>query len=163
MNLENIKKEAIDVGLISLYFFFCFAIFMILKKLIHFEYKISFYGWSAALVGALAIGKVIFLFNKSSISKKIKHARPINEILLKALVYTFLVFAVIILEKSIHYWLEDQVLLSWSTTLFGAGRGALLLAHSIYIYFCFLGFYFSHFLIELFGKEKLIKILTERR
>lgn len=163
MKLDKIKKEMIEVGIITFYFFSCFALFMLLKKLILFEHKITFYGWSTAIIGALAIGKVVFIFDKSPISKRIKHSKPINEILFKASVYTILVFVVSILEKTIHYWIEQPSLESWSFTLFGSGHGALLLAHSIYILFCFMGFFFIHFLIEQFGREKLIKILTEPR
>jgi len=43
------------------------------------------------------------------------------------------------------------------------GKGAMLLAHAIYIYFCFIGFYFIHFLVEMFGKDKLYKLLTTTR
>ncbi len=163
MKISKLKEEMLEIGLITLYFFTCFAIFMILKKLILFEHNITFYGWSSAIIGALAIGKVVFIFDKSPISKRIKHSRPINEIIIKAFAYTLVVFGVTLLEKTIHYWLEEPMTLSWSSTLFGSGRGALLLAHSIYIYFCFIGFYFIHFLIKLLGREKLIKILTEPR
>jgi hypothetical protein len=163
MKLDKLKQEMIAVGMITLYFFLWFALFMILKKLILYEHKITFYGWSSAIIGALLIGKVVFIFDKSPISKRIKHSRPIQEIIIKAFAYTLLVFIVTLLEKTIHFWLEDPLLLSWSSALFGSGRGALLLAHTIYIYFCFLGFYFIHFLIKLLGREKLIKLLTEPR
>jgi len=152
-----------EVGLITLYFFTCFALFMIIKKLVLFEHKISFYGWSTALVGALLMGKVVFLIDKLPIHKWLKHLPPINEILFKALVYTILVFAVIVLEKTVHFWLEDPLLGTWQSHLFGHGKGALLLAHSIYIYFCFIGFYFIHFLVEMFGREKILDLLTTRR
>ena len=32
MNREKIKKELLDVGLITLYFFTCFAVFIIIKS-----------------------------------------------------------------------------------------------------------------------------------
>jgi hypothetical protein len=163
MNIENIKKEALDVGLITLYFFTCFAIFMVIKKLVLFEHKITFYGWSTALVGALIMGKVVFLIDKLPIHQWLKHLKPIYEILFKALVYTILVFVVSILEKSAHFWLENPLIGTWQTHLYGHGKGALMLAHSIYIYFCFIGFYFIHFLSEMFGREKIIKLLTSKR
>ncbi len=163
MNLDKVKKEMIDVGLITLYFFLCFAIFMIIKKLVLFQHNITFYGWSTALIGALAIGKVVFIIDKSPLQKALAHLKPIYEILVKALFYTILVFLVSILEKTIHYWIEDSLLGTWQLHLFGHGKGAMLLAHSIYIYFCFVGFFFIHFLVEMFGREKLINLLTTKR
>jgi len=163
MKLDKAKKEMIDVGLITLYFFTCFALFMVIKKLVLFQYSISFYGWSTAFIGALAMGKVVFLIDKAPIHKWLKHLKPIQEILFKALVYTLLVYVVSIFEKTIHYWIEDPLLGTWQSHLFSNGKGAMLLAHSIYIYFCFVGFYFIHFLNEMFGRDKIIKLLTTKR
>ena len=61
MDVKKLKTEMIDVGYITLYFFICFAVFMIIKKLVLFEHKITFYGWSGAIIGALAMGKVVFI------------------------------------------------------------------------------------------------------
>jgi hypothetical protein len=163
MSLDKVKKEMIDVGLITLYFFTCFAIFMIIKKLVLFEYKISFYGWSTAVVGALIMGKVVFIIDKMPIHKWLKHLKPIYEILFKAIVYTLLVFIVSVLEKTVHYWIDNPLLGTWESHLFGHGKGAMMLAHSIYIYFCFVGFYFIHFLVEMFGRDKIIELLTKTR
>lgn len=163
MDAKKLKKEMIDVGYITLYFFTCFAVFMIIKKLVLFEYKITFYGWSSAAIGALAMGKIVFIIDKSPLYKWLKHLKPIYEILFKALIYTFLVFLVSILEKSIHFLIESPLLETWQSHVFGLGKGAMLLAHSIYIYFCFVGFYFIHFLMEMFDRDKIIKLLTTKR
>lgn len=161
--IDKVKNEMKEVGLITLYFFVCFALFMIIKKLVLFQYSISFYGWSAAFIGALAMGKVVFLIDKAPIHQWLKHLKPIQEILFKALVYTFLVYVVSILEKTIHYWIEDPIMGNWQSHLFSNGKSALLLAHAIYIYFCFVVFYFIHFLNEKFGRDKIIKLLTTAR
>jgi hypothetical protein len=163
MNVEKLKKEMIDVGYITAYFFACFAIFMVIKKLVLFQHHITFYGWSTAFIGALAIGKVVFIIDKSPVQKWLSHLKPYQEILLKAGAYSLLVFVVSVLEKTIHFWIEDPLLGSWQSHLFGHGNGAMLLAHFIYIYFCFIGFFLFHFLVEVFGREKLIHILTTKR
>ena len=163
MNVEKLKKEIIDVGYITLYFFSCFTIFMSIKKLVLFQHSITFYGWSTAFIGALAIGKVVFFIDKSPIQKWLSRLKPFQEILLKALTYSLLVFMISIIEKTIHFWVEDPLLGSWQSHLFGHGNAAMLLAHFIYIYFCFIGFFFIHFLVEMFGREKLINLLTKKR
>jgi hypothetical protein len=163
MNSENLKKEMKEVGLITLYFFTCFAIFIIIKKLVLFEHKLTFYGWSTALFGALVMGKAVFLIDKMPIHNWLKKLKPLNEIIFKAFVYTLLVFLVSVIEKTIHFWIEDPLIGSWGSHLFGHGKGAMLLAHSIYIYFCFVGFFFIHFLVEMFGRDKILKLLTSTR
>ena len=163
MSLGKIKKEMVEVGLITLYFFTCFAIFILIKKLVLFEHKITFYGWSTAFVGALVMGKVVFLIDKMPIHRWLKQLKPIYEILFKALVYTLLVFVVSVIEKTVHYWIDNPLLGKWESHLFGNGKGAMLLAHSIYIYFCFVGFYFIHFLVEMFGRDKILDLLTKTR
>lgn len=161
--IAKIKIEMKEVGLITLYFFACFALFIIIKKLMLYQYNINFWGWTTALVGALAMGKVVFFIDKTPLHKYLKHFKPIYEILTKALVYTIIVYIVSILEKTIHYWIDDPLLGTWNSHLFSRGKGALLLAHAIYIYFCFVGFYFLHFLDEKFGRDKIIKLLTTSR
>lgn len=163
MNAEKIKTELIEVGVISLYFFLCFALFMIIKKLLLLEHDITFYGWATAVVGALVMGKVVFLIDITPMRKWLKNLKPINEIVFKAMVYTLLVFAVSILEKSIHYWLESPTEETWGNQIFGDGKDAMLFAHAIYIYFCFIVFYFLHFLNEEFGRENILKRLTQSR
>lgn len=163
MNLSKVKKEMIEVGLITLYFFSCFSIFMIIKKLLLIQYHISFYGWASALVGALAIGKVVFIIDKLPLHKWLKKLKAMYEIVFKALVYTALVLVVSILEKSIHFWIESPVNETWQSHLFSDGKGAALMAHALYIYSCFVVFYFIHFLDEHFGKEKILGLLTKSR
>ena len=163
MSLGKLKKEIQEVGLITLYFFSCFAIFMIIKKLVLFEYKITFYGWSSALFGALVMGKAVFFIDKMPIHNWLKTLKPIYEIFIKALVYTMLVFLVSIIEKTIHYWIQDPLIGSWQSHLFGHGKDAMLVAHAIYIYFCFVAFFFIHFLVEMFGRDKILKLLTTQR
>lgn len=97
------------------------------------------------------------------IHRWLKHLKPVYEILFKALVYTLLVYVVTIFKKTVHYWLEDPLFGTWSSHIFGSGKGAHLLAHAIYIYFCFVGFYFIHFLMEMFGREKILELLTTKR
>ena len=163
MKTDKIKKEMIDVGYITLYFFICFAIFMIIKKLVLFQHHTTFYGWSSAFIGALAIGKVVVIIDKSPVQKWLSYLKPYQEILLKAGAYSFLVFIVSIIEKTIHFWIEAPLLGNWQSHLFGHGNAAMLLAHFIYIYFCFIGFFFIHFLVEMFGRDKFIAILTTKR
>lgn len=162
MKLDKIKQEMIEVGLITLYFFVCFAVFMILKKLLLIHYQISFYGWASAVVGALAMGKVVFLVDKLPMHHWLQKLKPIREITIKALIYTAISISVSILEKTIHYYLEGAHE-PWSHHLFGDQKTALFLAHGIYLYLCFLAFYFFQYLDRHIGREVWFDKLMRKR
>lgn len=162
MKLDKLKQEMIEVGLITLYFFVCFAVFMILKKLLLMHYQITFYGWSTTVIGALAMGKVVFLVDKLPIHNWLQRLRPIREITFKALIYVVLVMAVSLLEKSVHYFLgEEQGL--WSHHLFGDQKVALLLANGIYLYLCFVAFYFFQYLDRHVGRDVWFDQLMKKK
>ena len=54
--LTAAKHEVKQVGVVTLYFMFCFAVILTLKKLFLAEYQIEFYALSAVVVGALVAG-----------------------------------------------------------------------------------------------------------
>ena len=49
--VSQAKDELKQVGLVTLYFMFCFAVILTLKKLFLAEYQIEFYALSAVVVG----------------------------------------------------------------------------------------------------------------
>jgi len=55
--VNKLPHEIKLVGLITLYFAFCFAVLMLLKRLALAQYQIGFRGFSVALVGALVAAK----------------------------------------------------------------------------------------------------------
>ena len=69
VKITNIKKEANEVFAISLFFFVCFAVFAVLKKLILSEHDIEYYGFIPVVVGSVVLGKVVLIFDKLSITK----------------------------------------------------------------------------------------------
>jgi len=53
---EKIKDELKEVGMVILYFLFCFGMILLLKKLFLAEYEIGYYALSSAAIGALIVG-----------------------------------------------------------------------------------------------------------
>lgn len=162
MKLDKVKNEMIEVGLITLYFFVCFAIFMIIKKLLLIQYQITYYGWATAIIGALAMGKVVFLIDKLPMHKWLQKLRPIREITIKAVIYTGITIAVSIIEKTVHFYLDEEHG-AWSHHLFGEQKVALFLAHGIYLYLCFVAFYFFQYLDRHIGREVWFDKLMRKR
>jgi hypothetical protein len=100
---EKVKHEIKEVGIVTLYFLVCFAIILLLKKLFLAEYEIEFNALSAAVIGALVIGKVVVILDKTAIGNRFgqSHAGYID-VLYRSLVYTFFVALVVFAEKVFH-------------------------------------------------------------
>ena len=63
--LTTLKHEAREVGLVTLYFLLWFGFILTLKKLLLATYDIEFYALSSAVVGALIVGKVVVVLDKT--------------------------------------------------------------------------------------------------
>jgi hypothetical protein len=101
--IEKVKHELKEVGIVTLYFLICFGIILLLKKLFLAEYKVEFNALSAAVIGALVIGKVVVILDKTAIGNRFQrsHAAFID-VFYRSLVYTFFVALVVAAEKVFH-------------------------------------------------------------
>jgi len=84
---ESLKQELREVLGISLFFFICFFIFQLFKHITLSSYNISYYSFGAALVGALIIGKVVFLLDKVSIINRMDSNIAMIGMVFKSFVY----------------------------------------------------------------------------
>jgi hypothetical protein len=94
-----LKEEAKALVVLFLYFSFYFGIFIVLKKLILAHYNISFYGFGAALVGALIAAKAVLVIESSPLSRPFHSAAPFLKILYDTFLYTILALLFLYLEK----------------------------------------------------------------
>ena len=70
MAFDRIIHKVKLVGLVTLYFMACFALVLTLKKLFLAQYSLEFYGISAAVVGALVVGKVVVLLDHTRLGNR---------------------------------------------------------------------------------------------
>lgn len=97
-----LKKEVKELAVLFLYFAFYFGIFIVLKKLILAHYNISFYGFGAAMVGALIAAKAVLVIESTSLSKPFHASAPYLKVLYDTLVFTTLALIFLYLEKSLE-------------------------------------------------------------
>ena len=108
MAFDRLAEELKQVGLVTLYFLVCFALVLTLKKLFLAQYAVEFYGVSAAIVGALVVGKVVVLLDHTPIGNRLdRSGAPWLGAAYKTLVYTAITFIVLIAEKVFHAWRES--------------------------------------------------------
>jgi hypothetical protein len=102
----GIKQKLLDeiraVGIAALYFGCWIGALLLFKSLVLAEYKIAFYGWTKAVVGALVLSKVVLVFEQIPLGAWVR-ARPAwVDLILRTAMYTLGVAAVLILEKGLE-------------------------------------------------------------
>jgi hypothetical protein len=101
---ERLRHEAREIGLVTLYFLACFAIFLSLKKLLLEQYDVTTYVFHAAVIGALVVAKVVVLLEKTSFGSRFQDGSLIAHVLWRSLLYTAVVFAVTFAEHLFDAW-----------------------------------------------------------
>jgi len=105
--LAVLKREARHTAGVALYLFFCFAIFTTLNKLFLATYQIEFAAIVPALVGALALAKVVVLLDMTSIATRLDSSHPIwAATLYKTLFYCAVSAPVLFAERAWHFYRE---------------------------------------------------------
>ena len=97
---QSLKKEIEEVALTTLYFAVWLGVLVLLKRLILEDYQIEFRGLSLALVGALIIAKVVLVLEHVPLGPWVRRHAALFEVLLRTLLYTLGVAAVLLLEKA---------------------------------------------------------------
>lgn len=99
---EKVKEELKQVGVVTLYFLFCFGMILLLKKLFLAEYDVGIYALSAAVLGALVVGKVVVILDHTKIGNRFDEKPPYINIIYRSLTYTFTVAIVLFAEHIFH-------------------------------------------------------------
>lgn len=101
MNLINkLKHEIKEVGLVMLYFFFCFCVILTLKKLLLVDYQVEVKVFSTAAISAFIIAKVVIILDHTSAGRRFDAHYPLWFVVMyKTLVYLVVAFFVFYLER----------------------------------------------------------------
>jgi hypothetical protein len=105
--LHWLMEEAKSMFILFLYFCFYFGIFIIFKKLILAHYNISFYGFGAAVVGALIAAKAVLVIESSPLSKPFRSSAPFVKILYDTFIYIVLALVFLYLERLVELIHKD--------------------------------------------------------
>jgi len=81
------KRELKEILAISSTFYVLFVLFLLMKKAVLAGYDIPLLAFGTALVGALIIGKVVLIFDKLPLTKKMDHLPKINRVIFRSLIY----------------------------------------------------------------------------
>jgi hypothetical protein len=106
--IQKLKKEIIEILLVTAYFLLCFGVLIVIKKLALAQVEVEFYGFSAALIGALIMSKVVIILDKTPLGKVYIKQALYKNVLMKSIIYTLVVTFVLFLENLIHTLLEGE-------------------------------------------------------
>ncbi len=96
---EKLKEESKAIVITALYFGTWIAALLLIKSLVLAEYRIAFHGWSAAVVGALILSKVVLLLEHVSLGAWVRSQSAWVDVALRTALYTLGAAIVMILEK----------------------------------------------------------------
>ena len=109
--LAKVKHELKEVGLVTLYFLFCFGVILTLKKFFLATYQIEFYAISAVVVSALVAGKVVVILDHTRLGTSFAAGqRPGLAALYKTLIYLAVTILLLVGEKVFHAYRESGAL-----------------------------------------------------
>lgn len=97
---QKIKHEIASVISLTFYFGCWLGALLLLKYLVLAEYQIAFYDFSIALVGALVLAKVVLVLEHISLGAWVRAQPAWVDVVLRAALYSFGVFVVLLLEKA---------------------------------------------------------------
>jgi hypothetical protein len=159
----KLKHEAREVGLVTLYFFLCFGFILILKKLLLATYDIEFYALSSAVVGALIVGKVVVVLDKTQAGTRFEKSNSLGAAALyKTMIYSLCTALVLGAEKLFHAYRASPGLNEALREVWNHQDRYAILARVLCIGLAFLGYHLYAGLDRRLGEGKLKNIVLER-
>jgi len=165
MSLRSaVKNQLKQVGLVTLYFLFCFAIVLTLKKLFLAEHQIEFYALSLVVVSALIAGKAVVVLDHTSLGTRFDSSQcPGLAALYKTLVYTAMALLIVTAEKVFHAYRESGALASAVAEVWEHRNWSVILAKVLCVGFAFAGYHLFVATDRRLGKGTLWRAIWGRR
>src|SRR5262245_11275149 len=137
-----LKRELIEVGLVTLYFFGCFLVAVVLIKLILGEYQVEFRGLSLAVIMALVLAKVVVILDKTRTGTRFETRAPVAlAAAYKTLLYFLVTFLVFLAERVFDAYREQSGFGAALTEVWTDRNRAVILAKSMCVGLALLGYH----------------------
>ncbi len=157
---STVKHELKEVGLVTLYFFFCFGIILTLTKLMLEGYNIEFNAFSKALISALIVAKIVVLLGKTRAGTRFDAHHSLGAAALyRTMVYSGCTFLVLFAEKMFHAFRESGRLGAAFMLVWEHKDLSLIFAKVLCIGLAFMGFFLYRGLDRRLGEGALRRII----
>jgi hypothetical protein len=160
--LARIRHELREVGLVTVYFLFCFGTILILKKLFLADYHVKFYALSAAVVGALVAAKVVVVLDHTGAGTRFDTRGSLAaSAAYKTLVYGVAAFVVLWAEQLFHAYRETGGLGTAVLEVWAHRDRNVILAKLICVALTFFGYHLFTGIDRRLGEGTLRRMLWE--
>ncbi|MGY6276063.1 hypothetical protein [Methylomonas sp. MgM2] len=156
----RLKREMVEVGLVSLYFFCCFSVFMILKKLILADYHVEVQALPTAAIGALIAAKVAIVLDKTHAGTRLEANHSLlAAALYKATVYIFATFFLLVSEKVFEHYKANGGVLPAIADIWEHRDRNIMLAKLLCVSLTFFAYHIFAGIDRQIGEGKLRRML----
>lgn len=158
--LAKLQHEAREVGLVTLYFLLWFGFILTLKKLLLATFEIEFFALSSALVGALIVGKVVVVLDKTRTGTRFDRTHSIGvATLYKTLLYSLCTAFVLSAEKLFHAYRDTHSLSTAFIEVLLSQDRHIILAKVLCIGLAFMGYHLYAGIDRWLGEGRLKEII----
>ena len=157
---QKLKEEIKNVGTAALYFGCWITALLVIKALVLAEYQIAFHHWSAAVVGALILSKVVLVLEHVPLGAWVR-ARPAwVGVVLRTAIYSLGVAVVLVLEKGLEGRHEYGGFVNALRQLFQQTDDYHVWANTLCLSGALLGYNALSVVREHLGEGELLRIFT---
>ena len=158
-----IGRELKAVGLVTLYFLFCFGIILTLKKLFLEDYQIKVYALSTAVVSALIAAKIVVTLDHTRAGTRFDASQPLaTAVTYKTLVYGAVGFGFLLAEQLFHAYRATGGLERAMTEVWAHRDRNVILAKVICVALTFAGYHLYAGIDRRLGEGTLRRLLVSR-
>jgi hypothetical protein len=98
--LQKLKEEVVSVTALTVYFGCWLGVLVLLKYLVLAQYQINPGNLTVAFVGAVVLAKVVLVLEHFQIGKRVRKLPAWVDVALRTVLYSFVVFLVLVIERS---------------------------------------------------------------
>jgi hypothetical protein len=161
--LSKLKHEIKEIGLVTLYFFFCFSVMLTIKKLLMVDYRVEVQVLSTAAISALIIAKIVIVLDHTPAGNRFDAGYPLWIVVLyKTLVYLGVAFIVFSLEKLFHVYRETGQIEQAIWEMWEHRKENIMLLKLLCIGLTFLGYHVYAGLDQRLGEGTLRREIFQR-
>jgi len=164
MRLVSVLKHEIRaIGLVSLYFFFCFGVILALRKLFLADYQIEVSVLSTAAIGALVAAKIAIILDKTHAGRRFDARYCVGlAALCKTLIYILAAFVVLYLEKLFHAYRETGALAQAVSYVWAHKDRNIIFAKLLCVGLAFFAYHLYAGLDRRLGEGTLRRLVTAK-
>ena len=158
-----LKREAVEVGLVMLYFLGCFLLAAVLMNLALAQRQLEFRGFTEAVIIALVLAKVVVVMDKTRAGTRFDARVPVAAAAAyKSLLYFAATFGVLLAEKIFHAYREHATFGSAIDAVWTNRSRDVILIKSLCIGLALVGYHLYAGVDRRLGKGTLWRMMWKR-